>query len=237
MPINEEALTASLRRLADGHPADGDLIAALSAVTNACVELFGVTGSGIMLADEQNLIRYVVASDSPGRILETAESDLGDGPCVRAFVNNAPCPVSDVTADTRWPQLAAALRDHPARAVLGVPVRLGGVTVGTLDVYLDRTHEWTETEQATLVRYSDVVETTLAAALSAHKAKELAGQLQYALDSRVVIERGVGYLMGRDQIDALTAFNELRAAARTGRRRIGDVAGDLLTTGQLPSGR
>jgi hypothetical protein len=34
-------------------------------VTEACVDLFGVTGSGIMLADEQNVPHYVAASDGP----------------------------------------------------------------------------------------------------------------------------------------------------------------------------
>jgi hypothetical protein len=29
------------------------------------VDLFGVPGSGIMLADEQNVLRYVAASDGP----------------------------------------------------------------------------------------------------------------------------------------------------------------------------
>ena len=43
---------------------------------------------------------------------------------------------------------------------------------------------------------------------------ELAAQLQYALDYRVIIERGVGYLMARDGLDSMTAFNRLRRAAR-----------------------
>ena len=37
-----------------------------------------------------------------------------------------------------------------------------------------------------------------AAAVAAQNAGELAAQLQYALDYRVIIERGVGYLMARD---------------------------------------
>lgn len=235
MPIDKDALAASLRRLADPSTTDSDVIATLTEVTSACVGLFGVTGSGIMLADEQNITRYVAASDGPGSVLEILESEVGDGPCMRAFVNNTVCSVTDVTTDPRWPQLAAALAPYPVRAVLGVPVRLGAVTVGTLDVYRDRPHTWDESEQSAIQHYSDVVETTLAAALSAHKAQELAGQLQYALDYRVVIERGVGYLMARDRIGPVPAFNRLRNAARSTRTRIGDVAGQLLETGKLPT--
>jgi AmiR/NasT family two-component response regulator len=50
----------------------------------------------------------------------------------------------------------------------------------------------------------------------------------------VPIERGVGYLMARDGIDHAEAFNRLRRTARSSRRKIGDVAEQLLQTGLLP---
>ena len=51
----------------------------------------------------------------------------------------------------------------------------------------------------------------------------------------MVIERGVGYLMARDDVDAVTAFNRLRRAARNTQSKIGDVATGLLGTGRLPT--
>ena len=71
-------------------------------------------------------------------------------------------------------------------------------------------------------------------AVAADRAGELAEQLNYALDYRVPIERGVGYLMARDNVDHAEAFSRLRRAARNSRRKIGDVAEQLLQTGQLP---
>jgi AmiR/NasT family two-component response regulator len=117
---------------------------------------------------------------------------------------------------------------------MGVPVQLGGVTVGSLDVYLDRPHRWDDSERAALSRYSEVLETTLGAALTARHASELADQLQYALDHRVVIERAIGYLMADRRVDAVTAFDQLRRVARSGRRKVAEVAQHLLDTGALP---
>jgi GAF domain-containing protein len=233
--IDPDALSASLRRLATLDKPGTGVVAALQQVTEACADLFGVSGSGIMLADEQNVPRYVAASHAPGRILEVVESDTGQGPCTEAFVNNAVVASTDVITEGRWPDLASALRPHGVRAVLGLPVRLGGVTVGTLDVFYDHPHVWQDDECQALARYRDVVESTLAAAVAAHNAGELASQLQYALDYRVTIERGVGYLMARDQIDSLTAFNRLRRAARDTQTKIGDVAQRLVSTGWLPT--
>ena len=237
MPVDPEALASSLRRLADPHDRESDLTRSLNDVTDACVELFHVTGSGFMLADDQNISRYVAASDGPGRILETVESETAQGPCTEAFVTSRVVAVEDLRTQRQWPDLAAAVAPYDVRAVLGVPVRLGGVTVGTLDVYRDHPHAWEDDEQRALLRYADVVGTMLATALSAHKAQELAGQLQYALDYRVVIERGVGYLMARDGVDAVTAFSRLRQAARTTRSKIGAVATSLLDTGRMPTER
>ena len=235
MPIDPEALGASLRRLTTmGEPGIA-VVEALRQVTEACVDLFGVTGSGIMLADEQNVPRYVAASDGRGQILEVAESDTGQGPCTEAFVNNTVVASSDVTVEGRWPDLASAIRPHRVRAVLGLPVRLGGVTVGTLDVFYDHPHIWEDDECQALARYRDLVESTLANAVAAHNAGELAAQLQYALDYRVIIERGVGYLMARDQVDSMTAFNRLRRAARDTQSKIGEVAQRLVSTGRLPT--
>ena len=232
--IDPAALTASLQRLAREGTTDA-LLPTLRSVVDACAELFGVSGSGIMLADEQNMIRYVAASDGPGRILEEVESETGQGPCTQAFVTNQVVPSSDVTAESRWPRLAALIQSHGVRAVLGVPVRLGGAPVGTLDLYKTEPHEWSDGECAALSRYGEVTEAALAAALAAHTAGELADQLQYALDYRIVIERGIGYLMARDHLDQVGAFNRLRQAARNSQSKIGEVAEHLLDTGELPT--
>ncbi len=96
---------------------------------------------------------------------------------------------------------------------------------------------WQEDECQALGRYRDVVESTLSAAVAAENAGELAAQLQYALDYRVIIERGVGYLMARDGLDSMTAFNRLRRAARDTQSKIGDVAQRLVSTGRLPTER
>ena len=65
MAIDPEALAASLRRLATLRKPGTGVVEALRHVTEACVGLFGVTGSGIMLVDEQNVPRCVAASDGP----------------------------------------------------------------------------------------------------------------------------------------------------------------------------
>jgi GAF domain-containing protein len=230
--IDPQKLAASLRRL--GESSEDGIGAAIERVVSACVDLFGVDGSGLMVADEQNNLRYVASSDGPGKIMEQVQSETGEGPCVDTFVHGRSVHTADIAVDERWPVSREAIAGHGVRSVLGVPVHLGGVTVGSLDVYREYPHEWDDSEQEALTSYASVVEATLGAALAAHDATELARQLQYALDNRVLIERAVGFVMARADIDAVPAFDLLRRSARGRRLKVADVAAEVLRTRVVP---
>jgi GAF domain-containing protein len=230
--MDTDALTESLRRL--GNRRDASLRDSLQGVIDACVQVFSVSGSGLMVADQQSVLRYAVATDGPGRALEDVQLESGDGPCVQAFVRDEVIVSEDLGADERWPQVAERVGPLGVHGMLGVPVHLGGIAVGSLDVYRDEPHAWERSEQRALQRYAEVVAALTETALAAHQAGELADQLNYALEHRVPIERGIGYLMARDQLDHAAAFNRLRRASRNTRRRIGDVAEELLRNGRLP---
>ena len=110
MNIDGAALAESLRALATSGQGDDGIVAALEQVLDACVGLFGVDGAGILIADEQNVLRYVAATDGPGRLLEQTEAEAGQGPCTEAFVSGTVITSTDVTAEAdRWPVLASAM--------------------------------------------------------------------------------------------------------------------------------
>lgn len=231
--IDPQALATSLRKLQD-RDESALLGQSLARVVAACTDLFEIDGSGLMLADEHGMLRYVVASDDTGRFLETAQIDTGEGPCVDTYLKDDQTDTADVQHDGRWVLLGEALAGKAIGAVLGVPVRLDDLPVGSLDVYRRTDRPFDESEQQALGRYAEVVSTMLATALRADRADELAGQLSYALEYRVPIERGIGYLMARDALTAAQAFDRLRSASRQSRRKIGAVATELLSTGHLP---
>jgi transcriptional regulator with GAF, ATPase, and Fis domain len=231
--IDPQTLADSLRRL-EGDDAHPRLEESLRRVVDACVQLFGISGSGLMLADEQGDLRYVAASDGAGWLLEEVQIDAGEGPCIDAFIQDVVVSSEHLPSDPRWPRLAERIQGSGIGAVLGIPIRFSGRPAGSLDLYYDEVHTWQDDEQRALERYGSVAETILAAGVSVDQAGKLATQLNYALSHRAPIERGIGYLMARDQLTQTQAFARLRQAARNNRRKIGDVAADLLTLGRLP---
>jgi GAF domain-containing protein len=225
--ISEQALAGALDRLRD-LPVDTGVELVLIQAVERVSQVFGVTGAGLMFVDGENALRYVAASDEPGRTLELAQEQLGHGPCVDALVYGGLVAVEDLETDERWPGLADIVVPYGVRAVLGIPVILGGGSVGSLNVYLNQPRTWDDSEVNALRAFTTFIEHVVGAAVLAHKRERVVAQLQEALEHRVAIERAVGFVMARDHVDAVTAFDSLRRLARAQRRKVVDVASELL---------
>lgn len=228
MPVNADVLQAGIARLGKLTGPDVRLEALLEETIDAVHGLFGLSGAAFLVLDEQNALRSVVASDQAGEILESAQQDTGEGPCVEALVRDVTVTSSDLARDGRYANVGPRLAGCGVHAVLGVPISAGGGPIGALNVYVDRPHEWAVDEVAALQAYGNLLGRLLTAALLAAQHGQLADQLQHALDNRVVIDRAVGYLMARCREDDVAAFNRLRRAARDRQRRVSDLAGDVL---------
>jgi GAF domain-containing protein len=114
------------------------------------------------------------------------------------------------------------------RAVLGVPIRLRGSPIGTLNAYARDAHAWDDSDIGAIEALNRVLEGQLASAVARFRSEELVSQLEQALEQRVSIDRAIGVLMERERLDARGAFNHLRRRARDERRRAGDVAREIL---------
>lgn len=221
----------SLMRALDALPptaADRDVGDGLGPLLDALCGVFGVTGAGLMLVDEVSGLRYVAATDATAEVLEQVQEQFGAGPCVESFVNDAEVVVLDLADDERWPKIHEPLLDAGVRAVLGVPTRLGGGPVGTLNVYCDEARDWDQSERDAIRAFNTVLEGQIASAVAVRAHSRIVDQLQYALENRVGIERAIGMLMARHDVDAVTAFSRLRRAARSSRQTVAVLAREIL---------
>ena len=224
MPIDPDALAKSVAHLEGVDPVDTGLDAALELAVAETAGLFGVDGAGLMLVDGEGNLRATTASDRPGSMLENLQEQFGEGPCVDAFLKDAPVPAEDLGSDPRWPSVGPLAAGHGVRAVLGVPVNLREGPMGTLNVYAARPRGWDDSEVAAIQAYTRVTASLLRSAVQAHVSGRAATQLQQALDSRSLIEQAKGVLMERRGLDQQAAFELLRSRARSTRRRLQDVA-------------
>lgn len=105
-------------------------------ICTACMEIFAVDGSAVLLMPEGDG-RWQVAA-AVGRLagpLAEAQLTAGEGPAFQAYLSGRPVLVPDVTVVTsRWPGFVAAVPPG-VRGMCSLPLRWGVVQFGALDMY------------------------------------------------------------------------------------------------------
>jgi GAF domain-containing protein len=236
MPIDPTDLAKNIGTLGSLDPERG-LAPTLQQVADAAKQLFAADGAGLMLVDAEGQLRWASASDQTAQSLEDAQERLAQGPCAVAFSQRLPAAIRDIRTEPEWAEFTQVLLSEGVCAALSVPVELDGGVIGTLDVYAGQPRDWDPSEVAALQAYAGLVASLLLAAVTAQVKGRLADQLQAALEHRWLIEQAKGVLMGREQLDAQTAFERLRGAARSSTRRLADVAKDVTAGQPLPASR
>jgi AmiR/NasT family two-component response regulator len=87
-----------------------------------------------------------------------------------------------------------------------------------------------------LLAFTDLAALFIASMMQGGQQSELAAQLQGALNSRQVIEQAKGVLMGRQGISARAAYEQLRAQARSERRKLAAVCAEVVAGAEHPVG-
>jgi GAF domain-containing protein len=202
---------------------------ALQRVVAAGVSLLDVDGAALTAADEDGELLWSVAAGRLGPVLEAAADELWTGPCLQAVAGDALVYTSKLPFEPRWAKLCPVAEEHAVHGLACVPVNPGGGCVGTFTVVRTRVRPWKPAALAAVTTYAEVVATLVRCLSEATARAELVGQLEHALRHRVVIEQAKGMLMEREGLDPAEAFDRLRRSARASRRKVSEVALDLLT--------
>jgi GAF domain-containing protein len=224
MAVSAAGLRQALGQLADLRTTPINIEEGLERVVTSADALFGVDGTALMLIDRDQVLRNLAASDRRATLLEELEATHGEGPCGDAFSDKRPVAADDLADDDRWPAFAPAAAARGLLAVLASPVPYSDQAVGVVAVLDARPHAWSEAEREAIVAFTELVALLVLNAMEARERGRLAGELQAALDSRVVIEQAKGVLVGRHGLTTRQAFERLRRQARDQRRPLSEVA-------------
>lgn len=213
-------------------------------ITEMCYELcdrsaeaLSATGAGVSVAGEEGLLRFVTATSEEIRRLEEVQESTQEGPCVEAFVSRKPVVVPDIRDVEAWPAYKRLAAEFPHRAVVGYPLHHGNRALGAFNVYNAEVREWSEEDLDTLGVFADMATAYLVRTAELAEARQLAGQLQTALDSRVLIEQAKGMLAGERRISVDEAFDLLREHSRENNIRLVDVCQEVVNMGLRISDR
>jgi hypothetical protein len=225
-------LAAALRAGARGAPAADRLCL-------ACLPLLGVDAAAISLIDDGESRGTFGASDEIARALDGLQFTTGEGPCMEASHTSMPVLIADLNApqETRWPAFRDAAARSDVRAVFAVPIQVGRITVGALDLFRRSTGTLSPTQlmDAVLVAEAaaqvllDVVEGRTDTQLGAGPVEQWEQLIALA---HIEVYQATGMLMAQLDVSAATALVRLRAYAFSHELTAHDVA-QLIVTRQL----
>jgi hypothetical protein len=129
-------------------------------ICELCVEMTDVSGAGISIVTATDNRGVVCATDDVAEQIESFQLELGEGPCVDAAAQQGPVMVPDVDEPgdlilNRWPAFIASAAEAGVRAVFALPLRIGAISVGVLDLYRDRPGPLTDAQLSLALTAAD----------------------------------------------------------------------------------
>jgi GAF domain-containing protein len=201
------------------------------ALTLEVAAVFGLAGAGVSLA-EGEAMRTVATQSERAAALGLIQEQYGVGPCVESQRTGRPVLAADLTDHPRkWQEFTKVAATVGVASAAAIPIRLGGVGLGVLDLYHDSPHRWTTEEVCLADRLARMAASYV---FELYRTRRTTTQLQQALDSRVIIEQAKGVLAERMGITTDAAFGQLRAHARDHNTPLRTVADAIVHDGLDP---
>ena len=201
-----------------------DIGEVLYRLTDQVVEILGVDGAGVFIADTGDILQFLTATDDRVAHVEEAQIDIGEGPCHDAYRSGDRVTSADLTSDDRWPRYRPAALGRGFRAVAGIPMVAEDQRIGALNLYHRTPREWPADHLEVAHVLADMTTGYVVNARTLSAQRELTTQLQHALDSRIVIEQAKGILAERHTTDPSSAFQMLRLHARSRNLKLHEIA-------------
>jgi GAF domain-containing protein len=232
----ESALVNTFVDLADTLVADFDVVELLSRLTDSCVEVLNVDAAGLMLISPHGDLRVMASSSEAMRILELFEIQAEEGPCLDCFRTGEPVINQDLSAtQQRWPTFTVEALEAGFHSVHALPMRLRGTIIGALNLFHKSPGAMAHDDVAAAQAFADVATIAILQHRAAIEARVIKDQLNFALNSRIVIEQAKGMIAERENLDMDTSFSRLRSYARANNRRLIDVAQEIIGGAPLSS--
>lgn len=196
---------------------------ALDELAERLTALLSLAGSGVILESDS---RLQTATAVPPALLqlENYQVEHQEGPCIFAHQSGEVQVITDLRQKHNWPRYRQIAAQVGVRAVVGIPMKLAGASIGAINLYNTDARQWTRVDLCSAMVMTNIATGYLLSSAALTKQTELSAQLQHALDSRVLVEQAKGVLAEAKGISVEAAYQLLRRYARNGGLSVHDVA-------------
>jgi GAF domain-containing protein len=184
----------------------------------------------VLVADKATSLVYTgqLALD-----LDESQYARGYGPCLHAAGTGEPVEISDTRTEARWADYMQVAVERGCRSSLSLPLGSPDRLAAGLNIYAREPDAFDEDARDAAKRFARFAGIAVANMHAYQSARELADNLQVALESRGVIDQAKGVLIERYKLTADQAFKLLAQSSMATNRKLRDVADQLVATGEL----
>jgi GAF domain-containing protein len=177
----------------------------------------------------------VVSTGALATDLDETQYEKGQGPCLHAARTGDVTEIPDTRADDRWPEYTPRAVEHGNLSSLSIPLAIDqdAQVSGALNIYARRPDAFDEISRSVATRFAPYAAVAAGNLYAYQSARDMAENLQTALESRAVIDQAKGILIERYKLTADQAFQLLVRASMTTNRKLRDIADDLVRTGEF----
>lgn len=224
-----EELAKTFVELADIPAGELQLDGFLRLLADRCVRLLEMDAAGLVLDGFDGDPHAIGVSGAEANLAELLDTQREGGPGKECAGTGRAVLVPDLsTVVNRWPRFVAAARKAGFAAAHTLPMRLRTEVLGTLTLFRTAPGALDHTTESVAQAMADIATISLVRESSARRQAQLAGQLQHALHSRVVIEQAKGVIGERLGMPIEEAFTALRSYARANNRLLAEVAAEVV---------
>jgi GAF domain-containing protein len=166
--------------------------------------------------------------------LDEVQFGTGQGPCLNAAATGELTEVRDARTEPRWRRYMVHAAEMGVLSSLSVPLPIEDSTSGALNLYVREAEAFDEESRQAAVRFGPYAAVAIANMHAYEQARDMADNLQLALESRAVIDQAKGILIERHRLTPDQAFQMLAQVSMHANRKLRDIAEDLVETGELP---
>ena len=231
----EDRVARVLKLIADEARPDGAgrQLPPMQRLCRVAVRLVPASGAAVNVVATDEAPQLVAASYGVVHPFSGLEDVTGGGPGFDAFTTSQPVLVPEVEAvdPGRWPGYAAAARGSGVAAVFALPLQVGAVCLGAIELYRAEVGLLDDDEMARARTMGDAAVTLL---LETQGGTDGASA---ALPYRAEIFQAQGMVMMQLGIPLAEAMMRLRAHAYVADRPLADVARDVISRHVLLDGQ
>jgi GAF domain-containing protein len=168
--------------------------------------------------------------------LDETQYERGHGPCLNAARTGELTEIRDTRTDTRWPDYTLQAAAHGNLSSLSVPLLIDEEhqVTGALNIYARQRDAFDEDSRSAATRFAPYAAVAAGNLHAYQSARDMADNLQLALESRAIIDQAKGVLIERHKLTPDQAFQMLARASMHTNRKVRDIADHLVHTGELP---